>query len=184
MLKKIILILAAVAVLPALSSCLDDAVKPIKEAPPVTWPEMTREDDPVKALLMCYDNPSLEGIMTTYEGLLHSEYFFGLAPEDIEDGGHSVFTRAGDISITASMFRRQTQLELFIELKAAWYDLEEIEGAPAPAAGSRHAPSDPGPVRNRTDVYVSSFEGAEVSIIVAPDESDPSKWVIRAIYDH
>lgn len=185
MLKKILITLIILAVLPVLSSCLDDAVKPIKEAPPATWPEMTREDDPVQAMIRCYENPSLEDVMTTYESILHSEYFFCLAPEDVDDGEPAIFTRTEDISITAAMFRDQTQLELFIELTGKWYDLEEVDGGACPGCRVTTCPYY---IRAQfgegTDVYVSSFEGAEVSIIVAPDESDPAKWVIRAIYDH
>ncbi len=174
--------LAVLAVLPA---CLDEAVKPVKEAPPITWPDLSGEEDAIRTLVMCYDNPSLEGVMTIYENLLHSDYFFGLAPEDVVPGDPLILTRAEDIAITGVMFREQTILDLEIVASGLWHDLTEIGGSAC--TGCRTTTRQyliQAQFGRNGDIYRSNFEDALVTIIVAPDESDASKWVIRAIYDH
>jgi hypothetical protein len=182
MFRRSLILLAMLAVLP---SCLDEMEKPIKEAPTSDWPSMASEDDAVKAILWCYASPSDDDVMTRYESILHSEYFFQLAAEDIEPGGDPVITRAEDIDLTALLFERQTQLELSITDTGPWADREEIAGEIC--GGCREM------TRNYYiraqfgedgTVWSTRFSMAYVTVIVAPDENDPSKWVIRAICDH
>ena len=178
----IFIMLAALAVLPA---CLDETVKPVKEAPPITWPDLTGEEDAVRVLVMCYDNPSLEGVMTIYENLLHSEYFFGFAPEDVAPGDPPILTRAGDIASTAWIFKNQSILELTIIPTGYWYDYPEIGGTACEGCLSTTRQYYIRVQFGKENTVFQSIPGsAVVTIVVAPDESDASKWVIRAIYDH
>ncbi|MCK4549078.1 MAG: hypothetical protein KAU49_02875 [Candidatus Krumholzibacteria bacterium] len=185
MFRKTLIILVLLAVLPVLPSCLDETVKPVKEAPPITWPDMSSEEDAIRTLVMCYGNPSLEGVMTIYEDLLHSEYIFRFAPEDVLPDDPPILTRAGDIVSTGWIFENQSELELDIFLAGAWNDYHKIDGATC--EGCRET------MRGyfirvqfgkENTVYQCIPDRAFVTIIVAPDESDASKWVIRAIYDH
>lgn len=181
MFRKSLIILAMLAVLP---SCLDETVKPIKEAPASTWPSMTNEDDIVKAVLWCYANTSSGDVMSRYESILHSEYFFYLASEDIKLGGEAVITRAEDILLTEALFGNHIMLELSITTSGGWYEREEVAGLPC--EGCRESTRQyfiRAQLSRDGTIYVSSPTTACVTIIVAPDESDSSKWVIRAIYD-
>ena len=185
MFRKAMIMLAMFAVLPVFQSCLDEPVKPIKESPDEpAWPDLTSEDDIVRTLVLCYDNPSFDDVMTRYENLLHSEYFFRLSPEDVEPGDPLIITRAEDIAISEAIFERQTMLELDIAATGAWYDQDEIDGAACTGCRSTmrlyFIRAQFG--RDAT-VYQCSPGGAFVTIVIAPDESDSSKWVIRAIYD-
>lgn len=184
MFKKIIITLAVLALLPVLSSCLDETVKPIKEAPPATWPEMTSEDDAIQAIVMCYGAPGGEETMSKYDALLHSEYFFELAPDDVDVGKTPVITRAEDITLTGKLFMHQTDLELEILMSGAWNDCPEVAGTTC--EGCRETTRSYF-IRVQFDYFGKTYmcePDSYVTIIVAPDESDPAKWVIRAIYDH
>ncbi len=184
MYKKAVIIFAMLAVLPVLPSCFDEPVKPIKEAPTDTWPDMTNEDDVIEALVWCYDNPSSGDAMTRYEGLLHSEYFFRLAASDVAEGENPIFTRVEDIAVTGAIFEKQTQLFLNIMELGDWYDCPEVEETPC--TGCRETTRQyyiRVQFGRDAKVYQSLPDRASVTIVVAPDESDSSKWVIRAIYD-
>ena len=179
--KKAMIILAMLAVLP---SCLDETVKPITEAPSSTWPAMTSEEDVVRAILWCYRNPSAEDVMIKYESILHSEYFFYLAAKDIESGGDASITRTADIDLTALLFDRQVLLELSLTSSGSWVDRREI--AEAPCDGCREATRQyfiRAQFSRDGNIFQCSPSKAYVTIVVAPDEGDSSKWVIRAIYD-
>jgi len=181
MFRKTLIILAMLTVLP---SCLDETVKPITEAPPSTWPEVISEDDVVKAIIWCYKNPSAEDVMTRYESILHSEYFFYLAADDVEPGGDAVITRSEDIALTAAIFDNQTQLELSIVTTGSWSDRGEIAGETCD--GCREATRQyfiRAQFSRDGTIFASSPTTAYVTIIVVPDETDSSKWVIRAICD-
>ena len=60
--------------------------------------------------------------MSRYEALLHTEYFFELAPEDVVPGEDAAMTRAEDIASTAWIFENQDMLELAIIPSGDWYD--------------------------------------------------------------
>jgi len=110
MFRRLLIIFALLATLAFLPACLDEAVKPIKEAPPTTWPEMITEDEVVQALVLCYENPGLADVMARYEGFLHSEYFFELAPDDVDVGESKFILRAEDIASTSWIFENQSGL--------------------------------------------------------------------------
>ena len=185
MLRRSTIIFALLAALAVLPSCLDEAVKPIKEAPPATWPEMTTEEEAVEALVLCYENPRLAEVMMRYEELLHSEYFFELAPDDVMVGQSEFILRAEDIVSTRWIFEHQTQLTLSFAGTGDWNDYPEINDSAC--VGCRETTRSYY-IRVQFGVfgktYSNRFEEVYATIIVAPDESDASKWVIRAIYDH
>lgn len=185
MFRKQMIIFALLAALAFLPSCLDEAVKPIKEAPPATWPEMTTEEEAVEALLLCYQNPRLAEVMSRYEGLLHSEYFFELAPDDVMVGESKFILRAEDIASTEWIFENQTGLTLSFSGTGGWNDCTEINGL---ACDGCRETTRSYYIRVQLSVdgkvYSNRSEEVYATIIVAPDESDASKWVIRAIYDH
>ena len=184
MLKKTFVLLLMLAVLHILPACLDETVKPIKEPPPDAWPELTSENNVIGALVWCYDNPSSDDAMTRYESLLHSEYFFRLAAGDVDEGEDPVITKAADIGITRAIFEHQSYLDLDIVTTGDWYDQPELNGHPC--EGCRTATREYF-IRARFaadgDTWQSVPGKAFVTVIVAPHESDTSKWVIRAIYD-
>ncbi len=185
MFRRSLIIFALLAALAFLPSCLDEAVKPIKEPPPTTWPEMTTEDEVVQALALCYENPGLADVMTRYEDFLHSEYFFELAPDDVDVGESKFFLRDEDIASTRWIFENQSGLTLSITGSGNWDDHPEINGLTCEGCRatmrSYHIRVQ---FSNDGTVWSSGFGRAYATIVVAPDESDASKWVLRAIYDH
>jgi hypothetical protein len=168
-------------------SCIFDP-KQEKEPPPVVdvdWPDMTQRDDVIKMLVLTYANPKNPESIPNYRALLHSQYFFGLAPQDVPPGEPPIMTRSEDVTSTELIFEYEKILELTIDpMVATWYEYPELEGevcencwAAQPSYFIRAQFND------EETIYLSPVENAEVSIIVAPDESDPGKWVLRAMYD-
>jgi hypothetical protein len=179
-----ILLAAALALLPVIS-CKEDPVNPQEEDNGIDWPSMTSKDDVIEMLVMTYSNPKSPESIPRYRALLHSQYFFGLAPQDVPPGTPPVLTRSEDITCTERMFEYEKILELTIDpMVNTWYELPELEGEPCTdcwaAQPSYFIRAQFGDAET---IYLSPIDRAEVSIIIAPDESDPDKWVLRAMYD-
>ncbi len=82
------------------------------------------------------------------------------------------------------IFERQFELELSISTSGAWSDRDEIAGGPCEGCRetTRQYYIRVQFSRDGT-VYASSPSTSLVTIVVAPDESDPEKWAVRAVYD-
>lgn len=180
--------LLLIAALIAAPSCIFDP-KPSDDPPvkkPVEWPDMTNRDHVIKTIVLCYENPTLNESMTRYEGLLHSQYFFAFDEADIDPELGPILPRALDIESTAWLFDNQTLLELTVapEEGGTWEEYPEINGEPCTGcwAGERDY-TIRAQIGDEDLIYQSSPGSARVIIVVAPDEGDSSKWVLRAIYD-
>ena len=68
------------------------------------YPAMTSRDDVIKTVVMTYENRTDGEALSRYNALLHTQYFFGLAPGDIDPGEPSILTRAQDIESTEFLF--------------------------------------------------------------------------------
>jgi hypothetical protein len=65
-----------------------------------------------------------------------------------------------------------------------WYEYPEIEGEPCDNCwASQPSYFIRAQFNDEETIYLSPIDRAEVSIIIAPDEEDPTKWVLRAMYD-
>jgi hypothetical protein len=156
------------------------------EKPKVVWPDLTNRDDVAKTIVLCYENPQNNESETRYEGVLHSEYFFAYDPDDVEPGGDQIMTLSDDILSTKWLFANH--VDLYLEINPAdggtWEQITELDGKPCENCWQGRRDYQ---VRfQQTDEsisYQSTPGSAAVTIIVAPNESDPSKWVLRAIYD-
>ena len=166
-------------------SCNDPA-KPVVEDPGdgINWPGMTDRDDVVKTVLLAYANPK-EGVsVSKYNGVLHSLFFFGLDPSDVRVGEPPILTRAEDIAATEWIFQNESMLELTIPETGTWNPYTEIEGQPCVDCWeSTRGYTIRFQIGDEEMTHESSAGKASVIIIVAPDEADSSKWVLRAMYD-
>jgi hypothetical protein len=177
-----LMLLAFVAALPA---CFDEPVKPLKQEDVIDagWEAPASENAVIDALVWCYSNPDHEEVMPRYESLLHSKFFFQMAPEDVMPGKTGLYSRTGDIANTGKLFDLATTLELIIN-KSVWFDQPELNGEPCDCCRVMTASyfifSQFG---GDGTVYSTRFESAHVTMIVAPHEEDTGTWVIRAIYD-
>jgi hypothetical protein len=168
-------------------SCIFDPKQEVDPPPviEVTWPDMTSRDDVLETLVLTYENAKDPDAVPKYRALLHSQYFFGLAPQDVPVGGSPIISRSEDVTVTEKMFEFEKILELSLDpMVATWYEYPELEGevcencwATQPSYFIRAQFGD------EDKVYISPPDNSEVSIIVAPDENDPTKWVLRAMYD-
>ncbi|MCK4549076.1 MAG: hypothetical protein KAU49_02865, partial [Candidatus Krumholzibacteria bacterium] len=155
---------------------------PVIEIP---WPDMTDRDDVIRTVVLGYTYPKDAESSAQYEALLHSLYFFGLAPGDFEPGDPNILTKAQDVEVTNWLFTAQV-LELKITPeKAAWYAYtNDLDGKPCENCYSTQrdyfiqVQFD-----DESTIYQSPPGNASISIIVAPDENDSSKWVLRAMLD-
>ena len=184
---KAALPLLLITALLASQSCIfdpkEDPVIPPDD--PVVWPDMTARDDVIKTVVLCYENPKSSEAQSGYEALLHSEYFFGFAPGDVEPGDPTIMERGRDIESTLWIFEVESMLELTITPEeGSWYEYPEIDGEPCVNCYSterqyfiRAQLGDEG------TTYQSPVGKAFASVIVSPDENDSTKWVLRAIYD-
>ena len=178
------ILLVAVAAMLALS-CGEDPQNPVREDEEIPWPAMTDRDDVIRTIVLCYENPKSSEAREGYEALLHSEYFFGFAPGDVEPGDPTIMDRAWDIGSTLWIFEEESMLELTITPEeGSWYEYDKIEGEPCVNCYSterqyfiRAQLGDEG------TTYQSPVGKAFASVIVSPDENDSTKWVLRAIYD-
>lgn len=179
-------LLLAVVLAAAAAGCSEDDPVKAKDDETISWPDMTSRDDVIETILLCYENPRAAESMTRYEALLHSQYFFALDEQDVDPGDPPIMTRAEDIASTQYIFENNTILELFLvpEEGGLWMEHPEIAGEACPGcwAGERDYM-----IRfqygDEDVIYLSSPGSASVFIVVAPDEGDPSKWVLRAMYD-
>ena len=140
--------------------------------------------DTQQTVVLAYANPKESESIAKYNALLHSQYFFKLHESDVEPGESQIQTRAWDIASTEWIFNTETMLELTIPEIGAWDAYESIEGEPCENCWETTRQYF---VRaqfgDETTIYQSPPERANVVIIVAPDENDPSKWVMRAMFD-
>lgn len=168
-------------------SCIFDP-KQEAEIPPVievTWPDMTDRDDVLETLVLAYANPKNGESTSKYNAILHTQYFFGLASQDVEVGDSPIISRSEDVTITEKMFEYELILELTLDpMIGTWVGETEVNGEPCencwscqPSYFIRAQFDDEKPL------YMSPVTNSEVMIIVSPDEADPTKWVLRAMYD-
>jgi hypothetical protein len=176
------LLILTLALVPVLS-CSEDPAAP-EEDEGTDWPPMTDRDDVIETLVLTWNNPRDGESVSKYNALLHSLYFYRLHENDVNPGESPIMTRSEDIASTEWIFDVHTICELSVTATGAWYEYPELEGEPCSNCWET--------TRNyfvrvqfgdETTIYQSPPERAFVTIIVSPDESDPSKWVIRAIYD-
>ena len=165
-------------------SCNDPASPAKEDDEGIDWPAMTSRDDVVETLLLTYANPKEGESASKYNALLHSQYFFGLDPRDVGAGDMPILTRAQDVASTEWIFENESLLELTIPESGTWNEYNELEGEPCvncwESTRGYHIRVQFG---NEDTTYQSPAGSAFVSIIVAPDENDSSKWVLRAMYD-
>jgi hypothetical protein len=167
-------------------SCIFDPKEEVIPPPPidVDWPDMTSRDDVVKTVVLAYKYPKYGESVSKYNAILHSEYFFKLAEGDVGVGESPIITRAQDIVVTEWIFDNQSMLELTIPETGTWDVFEEMDGEPCVNCWESTRE-----YRIRVQfgddetTYQSPAGSAFVTIIVSPDESDPGKWVLRAMYD-
>ncbi len=185
-LKKTTITLLLLALALTLAVSCNDPASPAKEDddPGIDWPGMTSQDDVVRTLLLTYENPKEGESASRFNALLHSSYFFGLDPSDVGVGGSPILTRAVDIAATEWIFENTSLLELIIGETGSWISYPEIEGQPcADCWETTREYRIRAQFGDEDTIFQSSAGRASVIIIVAPDEADSSKWVIRAIYD-
>jgi len=152
--------------------------------PVVEWPDMTQRDDVVETILIAYEYPKEGESVSRYNALLHSQYFFGLDPTDVGVGDPPIFTRAEEIRTTERIFELESLLELTVAETGTWNPYNEIEGEPCENCWESTREYRIRAQFGDEDITYQSPAGrASVIIIVAPDEDDATKWVIRAMYD-
>jgi len=178
------ILLVAVAAMLAVS-CGEDPQNPVREDDEIPWPAMTDRDDVIKTIVLCYENPKSGEAVSRYNRLLHSGYFFKLADGDVDPGDPSYMNRATDIRSTEGIFEFESMLELsIIPEVGSWYPYPELGGEPCEDC---HSTERQYFIRaqfgDEETTYQSPVGRAFVMIIISPDESDSSKWVIRAMYD-
>lgn len=166
-------------------SCSEDPQSPTGKDDEIPWPAMTVRDDVVETVVLCYENPRIGESISKYNALLHSKYFFMLHEHDVPPGESPILMRAEDIRSTETIFDLQTMLELIITPEVGrWYEYPEIDGGPCENC---YVTERQYFIRvqfgDETTILQSPVGRAFVTIIVSPDESDSSKWVLRAMYD-
>jgi hypothetical protein len=183
--RTLIILIAAIALIFA-ASCSDDPAKPTEEDN-LMWPAMTSRDDVIKTVMIAYANRTDGASLSKYNALLHTEYFFGLAAEDVSPGDPPILTRAEDIASTEFLFDPTTTsvLELTITPEeGSWYEYPEIEGQPCENCYvTERQYFIRAQFGDEMTIYQSPPGRAFAVFIVAPDESDASKWVLRAAFD-
>ena len=164
----------------------EDPVIQVKD--PIEWPDMTVRDDVIEVVVLGYGNPRDGGSVSEYNALLHSQYFFKLHEDDVLNPGDSqIMTRVEDLASTEWLFGVNTMLELTITPEVGSWDAVDpptVEGDPCENCWEttrqyfiRAQLEDEG------TIFQSPPERAFVRIIVAPDENDATKWVLRAMFD-
>jgi hypothetical protein len=145
---------------------------------------MTSRDDAIETVVLAWSNPKDGESVSKYNALLHSQYFFRLHDDDVDVGDSPILTRAEDIASTEWIFDVHTMCELTITETGAWYEYPELDGEPCENCWEttrqyfvRVQFEDEG------TIFQSPPERAFVTIIVAPDEAESTKWVLRAMFD-
>ncbi len=182
---KTALPLLLITVMLASPSCIFDPKEDplIPPVVPVEWPDMTDRDDVIKTTVLCYENPR-DGADAKYNALLHGLYRFTFHKDDIDPEIGPIFTRPLDIESTEWIFRENTMLELTITETGSWYEYPEIGGEPCDNCWeTTRQYFIRAQFGDETTIFQSPPERAFVMIIVAPDENDATKWVLRAMFD-
>ena len=178
-----LLLVSALIVTPA---CIFDPKEEVTPPPvvDVEWPDMTQKDDVVKTVQLAYDYPKEGESLSRYNALLHSKYFFGLDPGDVGVGGSPILTRAEEIYTTERIFELESLLDLNIAETGTWNSYPEIDGEPCVDCWeSTREYRIRAQFGDEDTTYQSPAGRASVIIIIAPDEDDDTKWVLRAMYD-
>jgi hypothetical protein len=174
-----IFLLAALVLQP---SCEDDTQRAKEETIP--WPDMTSRDDVIRAVVLCYENPAKNEAMSRYEDLLHSQYYFKFHPDEITPGFGPVLDRASDLQSTQWIFDSQTWLELEIPTDGTWFEKPDLDGGSCENCyETERAYYIKAQFGRETTYYQSPPERTSVTIVVSPDESDASRWALRAMED-
>ncbi len=183
--KRTTITLLLLALALAFSVSCNDPESPIDDDDPgIEWPGMTEKDDVVKTVVLAYTYPKEGESVSRYNAALHSLFFFHLQPEDVDPGDPPFLTRAIDVSTTERMFEAESLLELIIAETGTWNPYNEIEGEPCVDCWeSTREYRIRAQFGDEDTIFQSTAGRASVIIIVAPDEADSSKWVIRAMYD-
>ncbi len=184
---KAALPLLLITVLLAPQSCIFDPKENPDDRPgdPIVWPDMTERDDVIKMVILCYKNPKEAEAVSRYNALLESGYFFKFAEGDVEPGDPTIMERVVDIRSTEGIFEHESMLELTITPEVgSWYEYPELAGEPCENCHSterqyfiRAQFGDEG------TTYQSPVGRAYLTVVVSPDETDATKWVLRAIFD-
>ena len=184
-LKKTTITLLLFALALTFSVSCNDPASPAKEDDEgVDWPAMTEKDDVVKTVVLAYTYPKEGESVSRYNRVLHSLYFFGLEPGDVGVGDPPILARVQDIAATERIFELESLLELIIAETGTWNSYPEIDGEPCiDCWESTREYRIRAQFGDEDTTYQSPAGRASVIIIVAPDEADSSKWVIRAMYD-
>jgi hypothetical protein len=184
-LKRTTITLLLLALALAFSVSCNDPESPIDDDDPgIEWPGMTSRDDVVRTLLLTYANPKEGESVSKFNALLHSSYFFALNPSDVGVGGSPVLARAEDIAATEWIFESTSLLDLSVAETGTWNSYPEIDGEPCiDCWESTREYRIRAQFGDEDTTYQSPAGRASVIIIVARDEADSSKWVIRAMYD-
>ncbi len=184
--NRLIILLAAITLIFA-ASCGDDPTTPAKDDDSIDWPGMMSRDDVIKTIVLAYMNPRDGESQSKYHALLHSQYYFMLHVNDIGFGESPIMSRSEDILSTEWIFAEQTMLELLItpeEEADSWYPYPDIGGAACENCWvTERAYYIRVQFGKETTIHQSPPGRASVAIIVAPNEDDTSKWVIRAMFD-
>ena len=181
--RTLITLIAAMALIFTIS-CGDDPATPDKEEDGIDWPDMTSRDDVIKTVVLTYEHPNDAESDSKYNALLHSLYFFMLHENDVNPGESQIMTRAEDLLSTEWIFTASLLLELTITETGAWDAIVEVEGeACTDCWETTRSYFVRVQFEDEGTIYQSPPESAFVRIVVAPDESDGSKWALRAMFD-
>ena len=183
---KAALPLMIVAVLLTAPSCIFSPEEEKVIPPPVDidWPTMEDRDDVLEVISLAYKYPKGAESSSRYEAILHSQYLFHLSESDYVPGEPTFFTRAEDILSTNWIFDNEASLTLDVGLTGSWEEEPMVDGEPCDNCWvSERLYSIRAQFGTDETVYQSKAGATSVIVIVAPDESDPTKWVLRAMYD-
>jgi hypothetical protein len=170
----------------AATGCFEDDPVKVKEKDPIDWPDLTDRDDVAKTIVLCYENYADDEALEHFEDLLHSQYFFALDDRDVNPGDPPILSRAVDVLATQGIFANAILLELSLDPEegGSWDELPELDGLPCRGCWmGRREYHIRAQFESEGTIYQSTPGSAAVTIIVAPDESDSNKWVLRALFD-
>ena len=181
--RTIILLLTACAIA-LTAACSDDPAKPTEDDDGIDWPPVTDRDEAIETIVLAWNNSKNPESITRYGDILHSMFFFKLDDVDVDPHAGPILTRSEDIQSTQWIFDNQTILELLITETGSWVPMPEVEGVPCDNCWmTTRLYFIRAQFGDELTIHQSPPERAAATFIVAPDESDPSKWAVRAIYD-